>query len=244
MEEKFDGDRFLMVYTDQSVKAYTRQGTEAVVPRIKTARHTLEFLPFSDKHKGTTVIDGEIMGDGQYHVFDIPIFQEAATGALTYTKRRAILERLPLWKQSGFNLVESVTDPAAKEAKLKAITENGLEGVVFKHVDSTYRFDFRSTLWLKWKLTKTLSAFITEVHREGKPEAFTICVYDGENLHELSGCKIPSRYQSEYDIRLGDVIEVRYLSVSDDDKLIQPVFVTKRRDISPFECTKEQLHEC
>ena len=243
MEEKYDGDRLLIVYKDHDqVNAYGRQGTECIVPRIKTARQTLEFTPAGGKHKGTTVLDGEVMLDGQFHVFDIPMLCDKQIGALPYARRRDILRQVfPMWDKVGFDIIRSETDTTAKWEMLHEIEDANLEGAMFKHVDSTYRFDYRSNEWLKWKLYKTCSAIITQMQREGKPEAVTICVYDGDKLHEVSGCKIPSRYQDEYRIVTGDVIEVRYLSVSADYKLIQPVFLTKRKDVSPTECTKEQL---
>jgi ATP-dependent DNA ligase len=243
MEEKFDGDRLLIVYkNDDQVNAYGRQGTECIVPRIKTARQTLEFTPLDSWHKGTTVLDGEVMPNGEFKVFDIPLLCDKQTRGLPYTRRRDILQKvLPQMAGSGFSLVYSETDPEGKHNMLRSIEAWRGEGAMFKHVDSTYRFDYRSNEWLKWKLYKTCSVVITEMQREGKPEAVTICVYDGDKLHEVSGCKIPSRYQTEYRIATGDVIEVRYLSVSPDYKLIQPVFLAKRKDVSPTECKKEQL---
>lgn len=242
LEEKFDGDRLLIHFIDSdTVRAYSRQGNEVVVPRIKTARSVLEFKPLP-KNNGVTILDGEVMPDGTFHLFDIPLLLGQEIKNLPYSKRRDILTKtFSAIRQPGFVLVESITDPKLKRQKAVEIHAAGGEGVMFKSLTSTYRFDHRSNEWLKWKFYKTASVIIMEMQREGKDEAVTIGVFKDGNIQEISGCKIPWRYQQEFGITAGDVIEVRYLNFTKDDKLIQPVFLKKRNDVNSKECTIETL---
>lgn len=244
MEEKFDGDRYLLVYKDcDRPRAYTRQGNEALVPRIKTARHTLEFFPADSFHVGTTILDGEILATGEFKIFDMPMCMDLETHKLTYDKRRAMLEKVfPLWKQPGFELVD-VERGGQKELIAQRLFSRQHEGLMFKRRDSIYKFDHRTYNWLKWKFYKTGSVIITEMQREGKPEAATICVYDGDDLVEVSGVKIPTIYQEQQNIQQGDIIEVRFLKVTEGGKLREPVFLKKRTDVDPTECTIEKLNE-
>jgi len=238
MEQKFDGDRFLVCFDGpDSVRTFSRRGTETAVPRIKTARHTLDLSPIKGNHD-LTIFDGEIMPEGVFHVFDVLSFRGTEVLDWTLEARRAILERTVAQLQDrGFHLVPQYHG-GDKAPFLAEITAANLEGVMFKRLGSKYKMDHRSKDWLKHKLYKSCSVIITELCREGKPESVTVCLYDG---HEVSGCKIPIRYQEELGIQVGDVIDVKYLSVTKDWKITQPTFLKKRTDISPQDCTKEQL---
>lgn len=240
MEQKFDGDRLLLVYEDGKIpSAITRKGEPAVLP--KSANLDMKS-PIHHLHRGTTILDCELMEHGAVYVFDIPMIRGVNLCGLEYRRRRELLENLfESFHPAGFVLVDVFRTTDEKQEAFQGIRNNGDEGVIFKKLDSKYRFDYRSKGWIKHKFYKTCSAIVTELNRENKPESVTICVIDNGSYHEISGCKIPSRYQEELGITVGDVIEVRYLSLTPDNKVTQPIFIRKRRDIEPSEATLERL---
>ncbi len=232
MEEKFDGDRMLIAYTDNTVRAYSRTGTECVVPsQIKAVQ----------KNKGLTILDGELMKDGSFKVFDIPSFMGISFGGQSLIHRRSILQAaMAKWDQGEkVSLVYQARTIEEKLALQTKIVDSDGEGFMFKRLDSKYRFDYRTPDWLKFKLYKTASVVVTELQRDGKPEAIGIGVYDNDNLIEVSGCKLPYCHQEGIDV--GDVIEVKYLQFTDDNRLREPVFIKKRNDVYANECTKNKL---
>lgn len=232
MQQKFDGDRLLVEFTDANmVRGFSRRGNIVSLPKT--------FIPAPSEHRSVTLIDGELMDDGTYNVFDIPKFQGMNVGGLTFAQRQGILSRVvEAFKFSNICLVHTANTTAEKASMLTAIQNTNQEGVVFKHKESVYRFNNRSYQWQKYKLYKSCSVIITELNREGKPEAVTIGLNDG---HELSGCKIPDRYQKSLNIQVGDIIEVKYLSLSEDFRLIQPTFLKKRTDLSTNDCSRNQF---
>lgn len=238
MEEKYDGDRLILVYEDtKAPRSFLRTGEEGVLPSVPT----LDLSPLNSRHAGVTIFDCELMQDGNLYVFDLLKMRGVDLCGMMYVRRREVLENLfEYFQRQGFNLVASYSKTEQKHQLFESLKQSG-EGVMFKHADSIYRFDYRSKDWRKFKFYKTCSVVITELYREGKPESVTICVMDGSRYHEVSGCKIPDRYQRELDIQVGDVIEVRYLTLTPDRKITQPVFIRKRRDLLPHEATLERL---
>jgi ATP-dependent DNA ligase len=240
MEQKFDGDRLLLVYEDAKMpRGFTRKGEECTLPSIKG----LDLTPLHSRHRGRTILDCEMLEDGQIHVFDIPEMQSIDLCGMMYSRRRELLENtFTYFEREGFNCVSVFkTQDEKLEAFYRFKNDTTIEGIMFKHDASFYRFNHRNKEWRKHKFYKTCSAIITELCREGKDESVTICVKDGEAYHEVSGCKIPSRYQQELGIQVGDVIEVRFLTLTPDNKITQPVFIRKRRDIDPETATLERL---
>jgi hypothetical protein len=71
-----------------------------------------------------------------------------------------------------------------------------------------------------------------------KPEAARLGLFDCD---DIGGVKIPMKYQQQQKIKVGDVVEIRYLYVGSQGKLYQPIFLRKRLDIDPSSCILKQL---
>jgi bifunctional non-homologous end joining protein LigD len=83
-----------------------------------------------------------------YMIFDVLWLEGHTTMALPYTERRRVLEQLGLEGDNWRTPTHHVGDG---KAMLQASTEQGLEGVVAKRLDSAYEPGGRSGAWLKIK---------------------------------------------------------------------------------------------
>lgn len=181
-EFKWDGVRALAALNDGRCRLYARSGTD-----ITVAYPELAGLAELATRAPDTVLDGEIavltdtgaasfeqlaermhVRDPDraallaaakpvtYLIFDILRLSGVDLTARPYTERRAALENLalaaPHW------LVPPVFDDGP--ATLAASVEHGVEGVVAKRRDSTYRPGRRSPDWVKVKHIRTADVVI------------------------------------------------------------------------------------
>lgn len=161
-EVKWDGHRTLAHIADGTVRFQTTSGLDA------TGRWP-DVGGIADAVGTDAILDGEMVvfdEDGRpsfdlvqkrsdpgrhpavFHVFDVLQIGSDETTALEYSDRRALLDQL----------VESATNwqvPAFRvgggDELLAATAEQGLEGIIAKRLDSTYRPGTRSKNWLKVK---------------------------------------------------------------------------------------------
>ncbi len=161
-EVKWDGYRAIAEIEDGNVSLYTRN-------RISLNK---KFLPVTEalrKFGFEAVLDGEIVvvddqgrpdfqmlqdyqksGSGHllYYVFDLLFFRGHDLTNLPLVRRKEILHKiLPAAKHLKFS------DHVGKEGVLffQVVKEKGLEGIIAKHSQSTYRMGRRSRQWLKVK---------------------------------------------------------------------------------------------
>jgi len=233
-EQKIDGKRSVVVVENGKATAYNRQGLETSMP--SSAANEFDGPAF----KGTWVFDGEILGH-VYWVFDV-IACPGAEGTVTdlrdlaLSARRQFLEQVfEQWHPDKVQLVRQEFIDVRKSMLVKKVHDNGGEGVVIKHLSSRYESGVRSHSWLKAKFTETHEVVVTELNRGGKDLAVTIGHYHNGELLEAGGLKIPPKQIDK--IQVGSVVEVRYLYATADHKLYQPVFLRRRGDKLPTECT-------
>lgn len=161
-EVKWDGHRTLAHIEDGTVRFQTTSGNDATerwsdVGRIADAVGTDaildgEMIVFdTDGRPSFDLVQGRIdkaAHPAVFQVFDVlKIANDDATG-LPYEDRRALLEQLvepgSNWRVPSFQI-------GGGAELLAATAEQGLEGVIAKRVDSTYRPGTRSKDWLKLK---------------------------------------------------------------------------------------------
>lgn len=234
-EPKYDGDRLTIEFTADGLIPVSRKGTKSRTPWF------LEDIQWPDILNGTR-LDGECL-DNKFVVFDILAFQGKNYRTVTYRDRRQLLETI--FSRIFLRNIELGRVARTQDEKTTLIYQVRAalgEGVVFKDIASLSTVG-RSWHWVKYKFYSTCEAVIDEMYRDGKPEGVSLkMLLDGEWI-DVGGCKIPSRYQDEFTIVAGDVIEVRYLHASKDRKLIEPVFISKRNDKTPDECTWDQVEQ-
>lgn len=237
-EEKYDGDRMTIEFgIDGAIFCTSRKGTDVHLPKY------LRYLTWPEVLTNTR-FDGETLGD-RFVIFDILSLRGHNLRNAEYQARRAVLEAI----FAKFTLPNIELAVVAKTTQEKIdLIHHGMEakkeGVVFKLVKGTSK-QGRTDQWIKYKFYKTCEVILSKKDREDKPEGFTILMLDDSvdpsPLIEVGGCKIPERYQRERGIVAGDVIELRYLRATADKKLYEPVFLRKRSDKLPEDCTWSQV---
>ena len=170
-EVKWDGYRAITQIRDGDVSLYSRNGTSLMqrfIPVVESLR----------KFKFEAVLDGEIItvddqghpdfqmlqdyqksGQGHllYYVFDLLYFQGHDLTNLPLLRRKELLKKiLPSDPKIKFS------DHVWKEgiSFFSVATEKGLEGIIAKHSQSTYRMGKRSRQWLKVKARLTQECVI------------------------------------------------------------------------------------
>jgi ATP-dependent DNA ligase len=226
MEQKVDGHRVLIQSTEAGIRFLGRNG----------ARYT-KGVPASFAKLPLPVgwgIDGEIL-DGTFWAFDV-VNPDLAVDRVTLTERRRLLAFLV--EELGHEQIKLLPQASTledKEQLLRAVVQNGHEGVVFKKKNAGYH-QGRSSSWLKFKVEPTADLVVSTVRADGKESAEVAYVRDGvpTTVGKVSLIGRPP-------VSVGDVIEVKYLYITDDGRLYQPRMVRKRTDKTPHECDGYEL---
>jgi bifunctional non-homologous end joining protein LigD len=228
MEEKLDGIRILVSFENGVASFWNRYGVALDVPALSG---------LSEPRLTQTLFDGELIGD-TYHVFDVVRFQGVECSDIPFDQRRLTLETINPARIDGFKLVPCAKTADEKKQLLADCLDRDAEGVMFKLHTSPYRSG-RTKDWVKLKFTRTTDVVIMEMNRKDKAEAVTVGVYADGTLQEVGGLRIAGKHLPF--VAEGYVVEVRYLYLTEDNKLYQPTFVRVRNDKSPTSCTKETL---
>ena len=161
-----------------------------------------------------------------------------------FEQRRNRLEKIfSFWEPDHCHLVRCAKTETEKADLIVKLERECSEGAVLKKRTATYNVHGkRVKTWLKLKFVQCADVVVMELERGGKPQAVTIGMMQDNvwfpksvdiKLEEVAGCKVPANLELE----VGDVLEVRYLYATNDNKLTQPIFVRKRTDKLPEECT-------
>lgn len=226
-EQKLDGHRLVIKAANNEPHGYNRKGDEVTVPTNIAAN--FEHRGFSGD-KGIT-LDGELV-NGHYYVFDWVI-------DATFENRRDFLQRLfPIWQPVNITLIDSHSDTKTKTEFIEQCRQAGGEGVIFRNRNGIYESK-RSKNVIKHKFVETADVVVTETYRGGKEQAISIGLYLDGKMVDAGGCKVPLGLNEQ--LRVGDVVECRYLYGTEAYKLYQPVFIGVRTDKDAAECTVDQL---
>lgn len=240
-EQKLDGQRFLVLVAEEEISAFNRNGVEMTLPDQIAA----DFVSFKTADT-MWHFDGELV-DGEYHIFDVLWAGDTCDGGMTdkpLEQRRNRLEKIfSFWEPDHCHLVRCAKTETEKADLITKLERECSEGAVLKKRTATYNVHGkRVKTWLKLKFVQCADVVVMELERDGKPQAVTIGMYADHliyrqeaelKLEEVAGCKVPANIELE----VGDVLEVRYLYATPDRKLTQPVFVRRRTDKQPKECT-------
>jgi ATP-dependent DNA ligase len=228
-EPKHDGQRLITLIQNDTISGHNRNGALRNTPN----HFQQTFIGF----KNTWIFDGELTKD-TYHIFDILHAGENPTTENSYIQRHQLLETLfQTWNPEPLiQLVQPQYTPTQKAGLATFLLQTHQEGIVFKNVDSSYTAG-RTGDWQKIKFTNTVDAIILEPNYQGK-QAALIGLKKGEIIIPIG--KISTHLRPPVDT--GDVIEVRYLTVTPHGKLTQPIMLRKRDDKTFDQCTLDQLY--
>jgi hypothetical protein len=219
-EQKVDGKRaFMEVFGDRSV-LLGRNGPLTVVDG-----------PWCALGRGgnlNNTLDGELLG-AVYWVFDV-------VSPLSWKLRHSLL--VSLLRDSDSHNVRILPTYRGTEQKrhlLELVRRDGLEGVVAKRYEGGYPKG-RTLSWRKAKLYGTGSAVVMVVGVDGK-ENVLLGAVTGDPIKIVPVCHAATRGQT---YRVGDVVQVRYLYMSNGNRLVQPVLLGVS-DVSWEDCGLDQF---
>lgn len=232
-EPKIDGERLLVDIVDGKPTSYTKEGRITFLPGpVRDALSTIT---------GTVTLDGELVA-GRYALFDL-------VEAVSWDIRRTLLEATyaQLWTDT--DVIRLVPVARGHDAKIDMIDRivTGLgEGIMAKYTDSLYVHGARSTQWLKIKRTHTIDCVVAWIGTEKKNMG--VGLYDEHGVfhqHSPNGqpWEITRLTGDGPRAKPGDVVEVRVLYVTDDDRLYQPTLPMIRTDKSPESCLLSQFDD-
>ncbi len=181
-------------------------------------------------------LDGELVGGRVYHLFDAP-------AAGTLAERLPLVTRLcALADAAGVNVVPVESIVAPKLYHMNRWAAAGVEGYVFKNLLSTYPLAGGETRqWLKWKLVKSIDVVV--MSRGVDKENWVVGLYKPGATEPTEVGKVSALTGSADRIRVGDVVEVTVLEVTDNDRLREPVSPVIRTDKTPEQCLWAQLDD-
>jgi ATP-dependent DNA ligase len=229
LDIKVDGRRLLVDLNGEPV-GYNRAGDRAPIP--SGIDQELQRAGKANLH-----LDGELVGTTLW-VFDMvgPSVPDV------WGIRRLALDNLLLYRwQPDPAFVRAVlwaVDVEGKAALVRRVREEGLEGLIAKRLDSRYEPGKRSTGWRKLKDVKTVDCVVTRLGVDGKKNMAVALWRDGELVEVGEVSALTGDGPSALP---GDVVEVTFLYLGANNRLVQPVTPKIRLDKKPGECTWNQL---
>ncbi len=236
LQEKFDGERRLILRDGNGAKGINRKGL--FVPLIQTLHDEACAL-----WEVGTVVDGELVGE-QFFVFDLlqsgtmDLRDEPAHVRLTHLADRIAAcnagRKQPLVH---FIPVSTGHDEQAKRALLDAVRQRGGEGVVFKRRDAVYKAGRPASRGnqVKFKLWESATCLVTTVNAQ---RSVAVAVFEGENTIALGNVSVPVSHAVP---AVGAIVEIKYLYAYPGGSLYQPQYLGERNDLDKEECTLSQL---
>lgn len=234
MEQKLDGKRLLADGTTSRLLLFNSKGERTNCNRFLAVE--LAILVHMN-----AILDGELMADGIYWVFDMPLCDRLVDPSTTWTDRQLALDAFISSQDfQWIRLLRSEVTTRRKRSLARSVFNGGHEGYVLKRTDSLYRFGTKSSNWLKVKNVRTVDAIVASFGTN--KHNVQLEVYVGDERIPIGEC---SRYEGEAPrAQIGDVIEVEFLNAGDPEKprLYQPHAKRIRNDEKdPDECTLDQL---
>jgi DNA ligase D-like protein (predicted ligase) len=194
-ELKFDGYRALAIKNHRALNLFSRRGNSlnARFPEIAKA---LSFLP--DK----TIVDGEVVALDKhgrpsfaalqrlstmkttryFYVFDLLAWRGKDVQHLPLTERQSLLKQELFSRDREPIRLSQVFDVSASDL-VKAVTGEGLEGIVAKRSDSRYEPGERSGAWIKYKTNKGQELVIGGYKPNGSSFEYLLAgYYEGRHL--------------------------------------------------------------
>lgn len=233
MQEKFDGIRILALVSPRLVVGLQKQGKPRAIPS-----EVAEWL----KKLGVVVgLDGEMIGT-HYVVYDLFMLNGKPMHGKPFTQRwEELCKLVPAAAGKPRDDMPVVraqtwTTPQQKRAAFTQLQKKHAEGTIFRLGVGLYKQGRCDTL-IKCKFVATGSFIVTGVRTDGS-DSMTV------GLHDYPGFRTNVSLIGREDVRVGDVCEIRYLYSVRNPKgasLTQAVMLGVRDDVTPQECTKDQL---
>ncbi len=234
LQEKHDGRRLMVRKQGGEITGINRRGFVIALP--EAIRQAVAAIPVD------VLIDGEAVGE-TLHAFDLLEAKGNDLRPRGYLHRYAGLLMLLDPEHPALRPVSTVVEPADKLAMFRTFRQCGCEGVVFKDNEAPFspgRPNSGGTQ-LKYKFVESASFVVTG--RNAK-RSVALGLYNGDNNNDgkpvpAGNVTIPPNHEVP---EVGDVVDCSYLyAMRQSGSIYQPVYIGKRSDIPPSECTTDQL---
>lgn len=161
-EVKWDGDRAITEIEKGKIKIYSRNNKDysdrfsniydSFVDYTKDAIFDGEIVALDDSGRSDFQLLQNYQSTGKgklvYYIFDLLYYDRQNLMSWTLEKRRQLLKKI-IPKKPNVKFSDSI--PEKGKAFFELISKHGLEGMVAKSLNSTYKPGKRSTDWLKVK---------------------------------------------------------------------------------------------
>lgn len=224
MQEKFDGERRIVkTFIDKPSVGVNKKGIEiALSSELQEAADNL--IP-----KKNYILDGEDMG-GVLMCFD-----DLSVPDLSYKERYA---GLPLGQLSLLP-VKTAWTTETKTIMFNRMKRIRAEGVVFKNIHAPYQAGRPASGGdqLKCKFYESASCIVSSI--SNIKSSIGVHVFGSDNLPVAIGNA--TLYPNSPYLKVGDIVEIKYLYYNEGGSLYQPVLLARRNDVDPDECTLAKL---
>lgn len=225
MQQKVDGVRLTIEINEEGIKGYNKRGAQAIVsPWLHDELSALPRIPWK--------FDGEY-APGGYYIFDLMNAPVESLAAKTFSERMDILNvMIGTWGAEKVHVVETWIDPKDKLKGLIKLSLMDAEGAIFRPQKSPVHFVGQV---YKYKFRNTVDAVVLNKTRD--KASIEVGLYRDNNLVSIGKCSVNGT------VSRGDVVEISYRHLSDNGRLIEPVFSRVRDDKFPYACVWDQLKE-
>lgn len=238
-QQKLDGERLLVTIENGEVLTFNRKGEpkgKAINPNVLR-----EFIGMPEG----VWFDGELVGDvlanAVFWLFDLPLAPGAVALDDPLEFRLDVLDSFFAgWQPRPWvRLLPRAESPSDKAVLAKRLEAAGAEGVMLKHRTSPYQPFHRSRWCLKAKYVKEIDCIVSRIGVDGKESAcLAVVTQKGKaDPFEIGKCSLIGKPP----VNVGDVVTVRYLYATDDNRLYQPRLIRVRDDKAALDCDVSQL---
>ncbi|WP_395792501.1 WGR domain-containing protein [Aquimonas sp.] len=233
LQEKYDGERRLVVIEGDVVVGTNRKGLTVALPAsieqaVRTKIHA----------RGVTVIDGEQVGES-YLPFDLLVCHGVDLRDRPYAERLDALEALIL-NIPGWPRPLTYSTYEQKRRVLDELRADRREGVVFKRMDAPYTPDRPNSggAQRKYKFVESATCRVRAVNVGKRSVQLELHDPSTGAWTYVGNVSIPAnRVVPE----IGELAEVAYLYAFSGGSLFQPVYLGPRLDLVPEDCSVAQL---
>ena len=229
MQQKMDGVRMLLYKKSGIVLGINRRGKWVTLP--------MDLIAECTRCETNFVMDGEMVGD-TYHAFDIIYVGNEDLRDTRFGERYLrLLKVLNSFVHSSIELVEAAVTPKYKQELFNRLRLEEREGVVFKEINAPYTPGRPASggTQLKYKFVETASFLVGKINTK---RSVGLLVFDGDKLVSVGNVTIPANHDIP---KPQQIVEVRYLYAFKGGSVFQPVYLGVRSDLTPEECTLDQL---
>jgi bifunctional non-homologous end joining protein LigD len=228
MQEKFDGRRRLIKKLSAHIPSVgiNKKGIEVALSK--------DIQDAADNLGGPFILDGEDMGD------EVMCFDDLSVPELTYRERYSGLLALG---NVHLKLVKTAWTSVHKRQMFDRLKLERAEGVVFKNINAPYSPGRPASggNQFKCKFYETASCIVSSV--SNVKNSIGLKVYDDKHSVTLVGVPIGNAtlYPNSPKVKVGDIVEIKYLYYNEGGSLIQPVLLSLRDDVYEKECLLKKL---